>query len=166
MRVSMIVGVLLVIFIAAYGIRVNARPKKIDYHSTICQKTNSSAVGTLLAYQSDGIAVTLMSGKTLSVVCPLEHITNGDEQVGNVDATFTIWVQGGSGNTCQLWSVGSNVASISSFPSSQGVRSGTAVLPVPTATDADPISLHVTCDFASTSWLGNIEVKMADHPGP
>jgi hypothetical protein len=164
MRISVIVGGVLAVLVAAYGLRVNARPKKIDYHSAICQKVGGPAAAGTVTYTATGIDVSLPSGK-VSVVCPLEHVTNGDEHVANVDATFKIWVKGPTvTNNCQLSSVGSTFASITGFPSTLGVLSATAVLPVPTEADADPISLHVLCEFTGVNTLGTIEVKMVDHP--
>jgi hypothetical protein len=155
--------------VVAFGLGVVARPLKIDYHASICQKTNN---GPAVTYRTDGISVPGGSGGTTSVVCPLEQVTFTSDTVATATITFKAWVQAkdtsGEDSYCALISGGTTFASIPSFPIALGVVNGnvlgTGVFPVPTATDSNPTEIHVACDFDGAAFLGTMQVKMVDHP--
>ncbi len=104
MRALMISVLALGISVGIYTVRAQARPKKIDYHSAICQKTNN---GTL-SYSSGGIT----AATDVNIVCPLQHVTLEEDTPPGANGLVKITVKMRTGGiptattTCQVMSEG------------------------------------------------------------
>jgi len=136
-----------------------ARPQKLDYHSSVCQRIS----GTQLLYDNEGF--TTSAAKTV-VVCPFANITFPLDGA-STRISFKVRYRSVPTTTvtmkCDLRTQGTTFVSIPALPSSVGTSiaaSGTATVTLPTMSDSDPASLHLYCEMPVDSWLGTIQIML------
>lgn len=155
MRFHIRLGLALAVILGS-ALRADARPQKVDYHSSVCQKISGA-----IAY--DPLGITAVG--TTKVVCPLDNITLPGDTTANSLISFKVRYQN-SITKCELRSQGTMFVSIPAItnPSPAVAASGSAIVPLPTMADSDPASLHLWCDIPNTGVLGTIQVTTAPSP--
>jgi hypothetical protein len=155
-RASFSLSLLLVVAAAAValGLRADAHPYKVDYHSDACQAT-----GGTVSYSSDGVR-----GSSLEVYCPLPNITLTTDTSSTPTLKFQALYAGNA--YCNLygeWTSSNVVVSCPGTMGGGGILSGPSggCVPssFPTNTSQPPFGLFLSCWLDTNSYLGQIQVS-------
>jgi len=172
MRSYRFLGLVVVALIVVWTVGASARPKRIDYHPSICQKESvvggvggaGGGAGPSLSYSSMGVMVV---GAELDVLCPLEHVTDDDDSsAGPVSLTVSVKVpfSPSTASYCDVRTESdTNFISLPTSPSTFPMPSGTATATGPlllptTAPGGSPMGMLLFCDLKQNTIIGSIEV--------
>lgn len=168
MRSAMLFGFFAMVFLGFCSLRANARPKKIDYDSAICQKMALVAAGGAgggafvgITYGNKGVTA---SGGDFSIVCPLQHVTDTDDtSTAQVDLKLTanVLLSFSTASVCELDSEGSSFFSMPAFPTPSGTITAHAMVTLPSTASSPPNGLHFLCTtLKQGTQLGSIQVEL------
>lgn len=165
MRSNVWLGFTVAAFFGIFAINAAAHPRKTDYHPASCQVesvtagTGGSGGAPHLEYGNSGITP---RGGEISVVCPMLHLTFGDDTVvGTSWVTWnakTTWTSGTF--TCNLRSDSDTTAVIPIQWNHAGVVGGDASMIMPALSSVGPFGMQLVCTIGNGNTLGPIEVEI------